>query len=293
MFEYTDIITNKCDLCGATLFKIIYIFDDWKLVECKQCKHRWGEPRPDYKHIKPLYNQHFFKSRNSRIIGYSNYEKENSLRLNTFKSYLRRIEEYIEPGLCLDIGCAYGYFLQVAENSGWTAEGVDISHHACQYARTVSAKVACADFLEYDVSEKYHLITAWDVIEHAFLPSVFFSKVNTSLKKNGLFALSLPDYGSIMSRIYKKHWFEYKWPEHLYYFNRKTVKEYLNRAGFDVFLIEYARKYKLIGDALSRWLGFYEAPPWLNKLFNKKTIYYSSLSEMFILAKKSKDIQES
>ena len=73
----------------------------------------------------------------------------------------------------LDVGCAYGYALDLLEKAGYTAYGVDISRHGI-----VQAKATCeADFLACDVQEglpftdnAFDLLTCFGVIEHLSNP---------------------------------------------------------------------------------------------------------------------------
>ena len=51
------------------------------------------------------------------------------------EGYLRIIERFHRRGRLLDVGCAYGHFLENARRFGWRVEGV-VTHFAHQHRRT-------------------------------------------------------------------------------------------------------------------------------------------------------------
>lgn len=73
----------------------------------------------------------------------------------------------------LDIGCAYGYGIDVLESLGYNALGVDVSRHGIKQAKAAHAE----DFLVCDVqtglplrNDVFDLLTCFGVIEHLSHP---------------------------------------------------------------------------------------------------------------------------
>ena len=74
----------------------------------------------------------------------------------------------------LDVGCAYGYVVEVLESLGYHAYGVDISKYSLKKAKQFYS----ADFIVCDVQEplpfkkdSFDLLTSFGVIEHLTHPS--------------------------------------------------------------------------------------------------------------------------
>lgn len=73
----------------------------------------------------------------------------------------------------LDVGCAYGYAVEVLESFGYNAYGVDVSKYGIRHAK----KKYAAEFLVCDVQEglpfrnqSFDLVTCFEVLEHLIDP---------------------------------------------------------------------------------------------------------------------------
>lgn len=277
---------EKCDYCDISDIKLITRFKNWELVQCNRCGLRWGTPRPDPRSLPQLYDQNYFNSTQAKILGYTNYENERHLRIRTFESRFKDIEMYKPSGTCLDVGCAFGFSMEAARKRGWYTYGTDMSAYAYKILLKTGFEGTHGDFLSLDLNKTFDVVTAWDVIEHCVSPGLFMSRVYSCLKEKGILALTTPDCGSLVARLSGKRWFEYKWPEHLFYLSRQTLQLYCEKFGFQVLVSKPAIKYKFIGDAIARWIGLYETNPFLNNILGKRQMPYSSFSEVFLIAQK-------
>ncbi|MBU1129901.1 class I SAM-dependent methyltransferase, partial [Patescibacteria group bacterium] len=124
----------KCNLCGKddceVYIRSLCVGDQDKsrkfattsnyvgsenIVKCKNCGLIYVNPQIEQKEI---------------IEGYTNadekyYVKEEKARSNTFKACLKQVENYSKKGKMLDVGCAAGFFLKLAKDSGWEVCGVE------------------------------------------------------------------------------------------------------------------------------------------------------------------------
>ena len=256
-------------------------------MECTSCGLKWGIPTKHYKNIFDLYDESYFNSEQPKSLGYSKYCDERKLRNRTFESWFKEIELFHGPGTCLDIGCAFGFSIEVAQERNWTVDGLDVSDYACKIASEICrGEIICEDFLSFKSNKDYDLVTAWDVIEHTQSPALFIKNVRNCLKTGGLVALTTPNCSSPVARLLGQNWFEYKWPEHTYYLNSNTLRLYLEMFGFRICSLKTAIKYKTLEDAIARWAGFYECRNFHLGKLGKKTVPYSSLSEVFLIAQK-------
>ena len=81
----------------------------------------------------------------------------------------------------------------------------------------------------------FDLVTFWEVIEHVPDPRAFFEIVAGVLKPGGLVAFSTPDAGSLVARVLGSRWLGWqKIPEHLFFFDLRSLTYLLTHAGFEV-----------------------------------------------------------
>jgi SAM-dependent methyltransferase len=135
-------------------------------------------------------------------------------------------------GRFLDFGCGRGGFLLAMNDP--MGIGFEVGEPAA--SSVGPSQVTTGKFL--DVSggpgfEKgsFDLITAFDVFEH--LPNLdeYVEVLSGLLKPGGHLVITVPDVDSWNARLAGARWNMYLL-EHLWYFNRETLKTFMKRAGF-------------------------------------------------------------
>ena len=136
----------------------------------------------------------------------------------------------------LDVGCAYGYGVDVLKTLGYDAYGIDISKYSSKKAK----KLFSADFLACDVQKGlpfkenvFDLITCFEVIEHLAQPFLALKNMFTSCK--GMIICTTPN------KIVEKPIMRIMRDYDRTHINVKTQKEWeryiknLNCSFFDVY----------------------------------------------------------
>ena len=160
------------------------------------------------------------------------------------------------PGKLLDVGCGYGFFLQLAREAGWDAVGVDVDRRAVEYARSqlhVDARAGDIRDLRFP-DGSFDVVTLWNVLELVPQPLPLLHEVRRTLVPGGRvfvrtqnaawhrvnFALTrfLRHVGG--RAIFDKH------PYLTYFFglnsfSRSTLRHALERAGFPRIRIDNSR----------------------------------------------------
>jgi len=154
----------------------------------------------------------------------------------SFEKHLELIEKYVRPpAAILDVGCAFGYFLEVASSHGWRPEGVEVSSFAAkEAARSAGATIHTGTLSSAHLpGSSYDVATMWDVLEHTFDPTAELAEVNRVLKPYGYLFMTVPNAGSALARIMGTHWYGFKKvAEHNYFFSKNTLRRMLNKTGF-------------------------------------------------------------
>ena len=140
----------------------------------------------------------------------------------------------------LDVGCAYGPFLSAAHDAGWNVFGTDISAEAVEYvAGTLQYKASKAAFPDIDTAkefetEKFDALTMWFVIEHFQNLAPVLKKVNSLLKKGGIFAFSTPSASGVSAKFNKEKFLTQSPVDHYSLWQPELCNSILGKFGFKV-----------------------------------------------------------
>lgn len=116
------------------------------------------------------------------------YELE--LRRNNYIKQLNDIRKLSNGINLLDTGAGPGYLCKVANEQGWSAQGIEISAEAKTYGR----KHFDVDYVEFDnlKDDFYDVIICHHVLEHIDQPIEFLNILRRSLSKDGLLIIHVP-----------------------------------------------------------------------------------------------------
>jgi len=229
----------NCNLCGSDDAKLLYVKRGFNVVQCRKCGLVYVNPRLKVEALKEIYTKEYYLRRGvPKYEGTTVYEDyvgmEKQLKI-MFRKRLIRIEKYKKGGKLLDIGCAVGFFLEVAEEKGWDAFGVEISEWASNYARGRGLNVFTGDLMETKFPDEYFdVVTMWSVIESLRDPYSTLIEVKRILKKNGLIVISTANINSIVARFYGINWEKWGPEGDLYCFSPETLKKMLEVTGFKI-----------------------------------------------------------
>jgi 2-polyprenyl-3-methyl-5-hydroxy-6-metoxy-1,4-benzoquinol methylase len=254
-----------CNLCGSDDRQPYCPENGLGLVQCLNCGFVYVSPRPDAKELYALYGETYFHNADSGVVGYTNYIHDEPNIRRTAQRRMKHLENYIQPGKLLDVGCATGFFMDEARKLGWTVEGLDVSSFGVDYAHEhfgLNTRHGTLTDLDF-AADSYDMVTMWDVIEHVPDPTAYVKRAAELIRKGGLISLATPDVDSLPARLAGRRWVGFKLSEeHVYYFSVQTLTRMLNDAGFEVINVRHVGKYVPLSLFRNR-LGMYF--PWLAK----------------------------
>lgn len=210
-------------------------FYGWSIVECQRCGLQFVSPRPNAGALSKLYVQEYFKA-NAPSATYQNYIKNRRVFEKDFQARIRLIEKYKKPGSLLEIGCATGFFLNIAQKRGWKVLGIDISKYASAYARRVLQLPVKTGTLESTKlkPKQFDVVVMWDTIEHLPNPAITLLKINQLLRPGGLLAFTTGINKDLVEKLSYGFSMWYVPPYHLYFFNKKAMISLLRKTGFSL-----------------------------------------------------------
>ncbi|MCL6500638.1 MAG: class I SAM-dependent methyltransferase [Candidatus Pacearchaeota archaeon] len=131
----------------------------------------------------------YFEGKTSAYKG--GYAKADAL----IHSRLELVKEYKKKGKLLDVGCAYGFFLQEAKKN-FVCYGFDTSEYAIKKARKITKanlSVASAERRWPYTNNFFDIITMWGVLEHLKNPKKGIKEARRCIKKGGYLFVQTPN----------------------------------------------------------------------------------------------------
>jgi len=224
----------SCNLCQGDNTSLLFKKDSMQIVKCLDCGLIYVNPRHLEEDLKKIYKNGYFNGSEQ-----TNFFAEKGLYISRFQERLREISRFKKEGRLLDIGCAMGYFLEVAKEKGWQTYGVEISAFASQYASDSGSNVFTGTLEEAEYpGQSFDMITLWHVLEHMPDPLGCLQKIQRLLKRTGLIAIEVPNIGSRRSKRLREKWDQLKPQEHLYYFTPDVLRKMVKKAGFKIVKIK-------------------------------------------------------
>ena len=228
-------VTN-CPICDGRRFRYLFSVAEHRLVKCAECNFTLMNPQPSNTELAGIYNRDYF-------LGRGEESKEATfagLKLRTAETHLDAIAAYagLTAGKLLEVGCGNGSMLMAAARRGFTVTGVEYSPHACENARrristaNLPGEVICGEISAIAAREgEFDVCVIADVIEHIRHPGQFLESLHRLLRPGGVLFVATPSLDSWSAQIMSASWMEFK-PEHLSYFNRRTLESLLFSRGF-------------------------------------------------------------
>jgi SAM-dependent methyltransferase len=218
-------------------------------------------PQPDDETLAAIYGDTYFIGSNEDALR----EQGNVLKRGTARLQLAEISTYIGARVAADIhpqmlevGCGLGNFLIEARAAGFDVRGIDVSADAVATANAALGEDrARAGMLEEAgfEPEQFGIIVLADVIEHVRNPKSFMQHVRALLKPGGIIFVAVPSLDSLSARLMGRYWVEFK-REHLFYFNRQTIRQLLEDCGFQDIAISPGRKVLSLGYIIGHFKQF-------------------------------------
>ena len=242
MSDNTVASAAQCPCCLGNRTKLHIVKHSYPIHRCSNCELLFVHPQPSKEELGKLYSAAYFSRGNKYDAALDPKHDPNWLN---DQDKIALIKQWCSRGTLLDVGCALGGFLAVAQEHGFQVEGVEIAEYAAEQARTrLHIKVTNSDIYSAELApESYDVITMWDVIEHLTEPNLAFEKIIRALRPKGYVAFSTGDVSSAWARLTGKRWQLLTPPQHLYFFSQRSMSGLLKRHSFSVKEIHYQRKW--------------------------------------------------
>lgn len=165
------------------------------------------------------------------------HDSQFEVRVRSFEKAMRSLGARIPqpPARVLDIGTAGAAFLKAAGNLGYQGFGLEPSRVLVQNARRRGLEVVRGTLDDHVLPKaSFDLVCLWDVLEHVIRPRDALVAAGELLRPEGVLLVNYPDIGTLQARLAGPR-FWWLLSVHTQHFDRRTIRNILQRTGFDAF----------------------------------------------------------
>jgi SAM-dependent methyltransferase len=221
------------------------------VARCAACGGYYLYPRLIESAMQSMYRESSYYAGGKSGYADTSYRAQESALRATFKRFLQNLaQRSLTGGDLLEVGCGYGYLLDLARPFFSSRTGTDFSPEAAAIARATDAEVFVGGVEQLPSGAKFDCVLATQVIEHIYDPLAFVKQLVSHTKPGGHIVLATPDIGGVLRKVMGRRWPSFKVPEHVTYYDFRTLGLLLRQAGLgDVRRIPYphAFPFSLIG----------------------------------------------
>jgi len=145
-------------------------------------------------------NENFYHQFEEKFRGSHNLIKE---RLKVYLPYIEVLKEVYSELSALDLGCGRGEWLEILQEEGFSATGVDTNEAMLADCRKMDLTVHCAEALKYLQSlddESLQMVTAFHLVEHIPFSSLIkmVREITRVLKPGGILIFETPNSENLL-----------------------------------------------------------------------------------------------
>ncbi|MGB2869706.1 MAG: methyltransferase domain-containing protein [Bacteroidota bacterium] len=286
--EFSTVV--PCSICGSTNYRPRAVKIGFTYVICQQCGFVYINPQPTSGAIHRIYNDEEVRRFFFRELLLPYVERDQKPEFETRLHILKEMIRSPGPRL-LDIGCAAGLFLQLANSNGFQVEGLELNKQYVDYIRAnrpIRVHQKPLEEMKF-LESSFDVVTMWDVLEHVPDPRKTVGEVHRIVAKDGIFALTTINHDCINEHLLKDRWRYYMPPDHLCSFTPDLLRTLLANVGFEIVKIQHQYMFEVLAEQYFKFLTL-PGTGYGNKL--KKVVYVllNKLSQAVFNTLKSGDI---
>ncbi|PPR33129.1 MAG: Ubiquinone biosynthesis O-methyltransferase [Alphaproteobacteria bacterium MarineAlpha6_Bin5] len=240
-----------------------------RILNCKKCDLTYLEnPKEKFFYETSEYRKKF---NNSSTIKTHHKLHEDRLKKKIFKIG----EKKFKKKKVIDVGAGAGTFLNIIKKHSSQTIAIEPASFWHNYLKKKHLTFSYADDL-IKKNIKADIVVSFDVIEHIDDPIKFLKDIKNILNKNGIAYIATPNYNDILMNLIPNTFSQFNFrTAHTLYFNEKSIKFFLKKAGIKKYKINYYHEMDFSN--LLVWLKD-KKPSGLNKL----KIFNDSFEKFYI-----------
>ncbi|MDR2049266.1 MAG: methyltransferase domain-containing protein, partial [Treponema sp.] len=243
LLSWNPVVHRRCPACASERRRLLERFPDRTYRRCLDCgivsMDRTTPPPQEYNaaYFFEDYKKQYGKT---YLEDFPALKKNGKRRLGIIKTLLaensrKAVPSGALPLRLLDVGCAYGPFLEAAGEEGFVPEGIDPAENAVRHVREKLAFQAFHGLFPDDFpgpAKTCNVVTFWFVIEHLEDPWAALAAANRLLAPGGVLAFSTPSFCGVSRRRSLRAFLENSPGDHWTIWDPGKCAALLSRCGF-------------------------------------------------------------
>jgi SAM-dependent methyltransferase len=254
-------VSRTCPACGRTTgHRPRFRTNACDILQCRSC----GLGRTEASGFDPAayYTEDYFSG--GHADGYADYLGAEPVLRREFARSVDFIRRYRSSGRLLEIGCAYGFFLQEAARY-FEVAGIELANEAAAHGRRAGLNILSGSADAESLRHIGHVdvIVLFDVVEHLPQPRETLGLCCQHLNPGGIVVITTGDFGSVAARLAGARWRLMTPPQHLWFFTQDSMRRMSASLGLSMVHVDHPWKsvpVSLIAFQLRRMLGLRSAP---------------------------------
>jgi SAM-dependent methyltransferase len=237
-----------CLVCGSDRREFPFrLHDPYRVARCTSCGFYYLYPRVIESAMQEAYRQPSYYEGGACGYADASYTAQESALRATFKCLLHNLaDRQLTGGTLLEVGCGYGYLLDEARPYFDRRVGTEFSLEGAQIACATGAEVFVGGIEQISAERTFDIVVAVQVIEHVYQPLTFVKQLINHTQPRGHIVIATPDIGGILRKAMGRYWPSFKVPEHVGYFDLRTLSRLMEKAGLsDIRELPYPHAFPL------------------------------------------------
>ncbi len=217
------------------------VFAEAALYECSDCGMVQSIPRPNSAELERYY-QHSYRSHGyggSDVADVSQFPNDNLFYCNRGQSITELLTPFVTKNdlRILDVGAGYGHILYFLGKQfpQSTRSAVELSKPCVEHLQSRNIQVFTRPVEEVlsEMPDHFELVTLSHVLEHLLDPRAVLRLIHSSLAKDGLLYLEVPNIPPDSLLRYPDHMWAPRFDEpHITFISETTLIKLVESAGF-------------------------------------------------------------
>ena len=234
-----DFITTPCPACGSDGDFYFKKFG-FTHKKCPECKTLFVSPRPTDRLLTEFYNKYEAPKFWTQLLLNTNSERKRVQYEPRVKRMIKVIQPHLpEHSIAVDIGAGSGAFALALKKQNIFDKviALDVSSDCIEKCASLGLDTVFGTIDDIG-NNSCNLLSMNDLIEHLFEPKHFIETCYQKLKPGGIISIACPNGEGFDFKLMKRDTVNIHPPEHLQYFNPKSIELLLKECRFKVLSLE-------------------------------------------------------